>query len=95
MSTERTKEEMITEISIIDETTIRDKIYEVRGEMVMLDVDLASIYGYSTKAFNQQVKRNESRFPKDFRFQLSEEEIEYLSRSQNVTLNNGTGRCSN
>ena len=90
-----TTEEMTTEIAIVDEATIRDKIYEIRGEMVMLDVDLSRIYGYSTKAFNQQVKRNESRFPKDFRFQLSEEELENLSRSQNVTLNNGNGRGSN
>ena len=44
------------QIAIIDERTIRDKIYEVRGEKVMLDFELAEIYGYTTKAFNQQVK---------------------------------------
>ena len=44
------------EVTIIDERTIRDKIYEVRGVKVMLDFELAEIYGYSTKAFNQQVK---------------------------------------
>ncbi len=88
-------EEKSSEIAIVDERTIRGKIYEVRGVKVMLDVDLAAIYGYTTKAFNQQVKRNEERFPDDFRFQLTAEELEELSRSQNVTLNNGSGRGSN
>jgi len=77
-------------IKIVDEATIRDKIYEVRGVKVMLDFELAEIYGYSTKTFNQQVKRNIDRFPEDFMFQLSMEEVEILSRSQKVTLNNGT-----
>jgi hypothetical protein len=49
-------------------------IYEVRGERVMLDSDLASIYGVETKALNRAVKRNRDRFPKDFVFQLSEDE---------------------
>ena len=71
-------EEKSTEIAIIDERSIRDKIYEVRGVKVMLDFDLAEIYGYETKAFNQQVKRNEDRFPSDFRFRLTREEIEKL-----------------
>ena len=83
------------EIAIIDERTIRDKIYEVRGVKVMLDFELAEIYGYTTRAFNQQVRRNEVRFPADFRFQLSDDDVEELSRSQNVTLNKGTGRGSN
>jgi len=48
----------------------------------MLDADLAEIYGYSTKAFNQQVKNNIERFAEDFRFQLSEAEILLLSRSK-------------
>ena len=74
-----------TEIAIIDERSIRDKIYIVRGVQVMLDFDLAEIYGYTTKAFNQQVKRNSSKFPDDFMFTLTREEIEELSRSQNVT----------
>ena len=75
------------EIAVIDDRSIRDKIYEIRGMKVMLDFDLAEIYGYTTSAFNQQVKRNEERFPSDFRFQLTQEEIEILSRSQNVILN--------
>lgn len=56
----------------------------------MLDSDLAAIYGYTKNAFNQQVKRNVDRFPADFRFQLSKEDLAALSRSQNVTLNKGT-----
>jgi phage regulator Rha-like protein len=53
-------------------------IYEVRGERVMLDSDLASIYGVETKALNRAVKRNRDRFPKDFVFQLSEDEWKNL-----------------
>lgn len=59
-------------------------IYVIRGHKVMLDVDLAKIYGYETKSFNQQVKRNIEKFDNDFMFQLTKEEIE-LVRSQNVT----------
>ena len=50
----------------------------------MLDFDLAAIYGYTTKAFNQQVKNNENRFEEDFRFKLTREEVENL-RSKNLT----------
>ena len=64
-----------TEIAIVDSSTIRDKIYVVRGVQVMLDFELAEIYGYTTSAFNQQVKRNEEKFPDDFRFQLTKEEF--------------------
>jgi len=81
----KSDENGIVEVSIVDEHTIRDKIYEVRGVKVMLDFELAEIYGYSTKAFNQQVKRNIDRFPDDFMFQLTMDEVEILSRSQNVT----------
>ena len=70
------------EVTLIDERTIRDKIYEVRGVKVMLDFELAEIYGYSTKAFNQQVKNNIIKFDDDFRFQLTQEETDYLSRSK-------------
>ena len=83
------------EIAVIDEQTIKDKIYEVRGVQVMLDFELAEIYGYTTSAFNQQVKRNIQRFDDDFMFQLTQEDIEYLSKSQNVILNNKSGRGSN
>lgn len=72
-------------IAIIKEKEIKDKIYIIRGLKVMLDSDLAEIYGYTTKAFNQQVQRNIERFDEDFRFQLTDNEIDELSRSQNVT----------
>ena len=61
----------------------------------MLDFELAEIYGYETKAFNQQVKRNIEKFDEDFMFQLTDEEVFELSRSQNVTLNKSAGRGSN
>jgi hypothetical protein len=83
------------EIVVINEDTIKNKIYCIRNQKIMLDFDLAEIYGYETRAFNQQVKRNYERFDDDFMFQLTDEEVYKLSRSQNVTLNKGTGRGSN
>ena len=83
------------EIVVIDESTIKSKIYYIRNQKVMLDFELAEIYGYETRAFNQQVKRNNEKFDEDFMFQLTDEEVEELSRSQIVTLNKGTGRGSN
>lgn len=71
-------------IAVIDESAIKDKIYTIRGVQVMLDYDLAEIYGYSTSAFNQQVKRNSEKFDSDFRFQLSTDEIHSVSVSQKV-----------
>ena len=82
-------------IVVIDETTIKSKIYYIRNQKVMLDFELAEIYGYETRAFNQQVKRNNEKFDDDFMFQLTDEEVYELSRSQNVTLKRGTGRGSN
>ena len=70
---------------LIDETSIKDRIYTIRGVKVMLDTDLAAIYGYSTKAFNQQVKNSSARFPDDLMFQLTTEEFTELSRSRNLT----------
>ena len=85
-----------TEIAIIDERSIRDRIYEIRGVKVMLDFDLAEIYGYETKNFNRQVKNNAERFEgEEFMFQLTDEEVAELSRCKNFTLNRGTGRGSN
>ena len=63
---------------------IENLILEVRGQQVMLDRDLAMLYGVETKRLNEQVKRNIERFPSDFMFQLTHEEV---SRSQNATLN--------
>jgi hypothetical protein len=63
---------------------IERRIYLIRGHKVMIDVDLAELYGVPTKALNQQVQRNRKRFPEDFMFQLTKEETENL-RSQIVT----------
>ncbi len=76
------------EFSLIDEDLLKSLIYTIRGVKVMLDADLAEIYGYSTKAFNQQVKNNIERFAEDFRFQLSKKEVEEL-RSKKLTAITG------
>lgn len=65
---------------------IQSKIYEIRGQKVMLDRDLAEMYGVLTKALNQAVKRNPDRFPEDFMFQLTNEETQNW-KSQIVTTN--------
>ncbi|MDU2830707.1 MAG: ORF6N domain-containing protein, partial [Anaerococcus sp.] len=84
------------EIVIVDDKTIQEKIYLIRGQKVMLDADLAEIYGYETKNFNRQVKNNAEKFEgEDFMFQLTDEEMVELSRCKNFTLNRGTGRGSN
>ena len=62
------------------------RIHTIRGQRVVLDADLARLYGATTKAFNQAIKRNAVRFPKDFAFQLTKQEANSL-RSQIVTLN--------
>ena len=77
--------------SLMIEQKIINKIYFIRGEKVMLDKDLAQMYGVETKAFNQSVKRNTDRFPKDFMFTLSEKEWLNL-RSQIVTSSWGGAR---
>ena len=75
------------EIMIVDEQSLRNKIYTIRGQQVMMDFDLAEIYGYTVSAFYQQVKRNEDRFPEDFMFKLHPEELPKSLKSQNVILN--------
>ncbi len=88
--------EELNEVVPIGQKEIEDLIHTIRGQKVMLDSDLARIYGYETKAFNQQVKRNIEKFDDDFMFQLTKEEAELCSRSQNVTLNDsGNLRGSN
>ena len=89
--TNSTRTEADGEIVIVDERTIRDKIYIVRGVKVMLDFELAEIYGYTTKAFNQQVRNNISKFDEDFRFQLTREEYQNL-RSKILTSSWGGTR---
>ncbi len=83
--------------------SIQNRIYEIRGERVMLASDLATLYEIEVRVLNQAVKRNIKRFPKDFMFQLTKEEFEALrfqiettesgnsSRSQFVTLKTGRG----
>lgn len=83
------------EITLINEEMIQEKIYQVRGHKVMLDVDLAEIYGYETKRFNEQVKNNIEKFDEDFMFQLTKDEFEECSRSKNSTLNIKSGRGQN
>jgi hypothetical protein len=70
---------------------IDNLIREIRGQKIILDSDRARIYGVSTKAFNQAVKRNFTRFPRDFIFRLHKEEAiaVQISRSQTVTLKRG------
>ena len=75
---------MENEIAILNADDLRSRIYMLRGEQVMMDFDLAQIYGYEVKVLNQQVKRNINRFPEDFMFQLTKDEIEIL-KSQFVT----------
>ena len=82
---------MENQISILEENSIRSKIHVIRGQQVMLDFDLAQIYGYETKNFNRQVKNNIERFDSDFMFQLSDTEVEELSRRKIFTLNKGRG----
>jgi hypothetical protein len=76
---------MSQEITLIPMARIERSILSIRGEKVMLDSDLAEIYGVETKRLNEQVRRNLSRFPPDFMFQLTGEERESL-RSQFATL---------
>lgn len=64
-------------------------IHVIRGQRVMLDGDLAALYGVPTKVFNQTIQRNADRFPRDFAFQLSREEVAHL-RSQIVTSSSGS-----
>ncbi len=66
------------EFSLIDENMLKSRIYTIRGVKVMLDADLAEIYGYETRKFNEQVKNNIEKFDEDFRFQLTSEEFENL-----------------
>ena len=70
---------------------IKNKIYEIRGHKVMLDFDLAELYGSENKVLKQAVRRNINRFPDDFMFELSEKEFQSL-RSQIVTSNRGGSR---
>lgn len=78
------------ELSIYDENYLKSKIYIIRGVQVMFDADLANIYGYSTKRFNEQVKNNIERFDDEMRFRLSKDEYQYILRSKISTSNEFT-----
>ena len=73
-----------TEVISLEADDIKRRIFMIRGRQVMLDKDLAELYGYEVKNLNRQVKRNIRRFPKDFMFQLTQNEMDIL-RCQNVT----------
>ena len=76
---------------IIPAEFIEQRIFVIRGQKIILDVDLAQVYGVTTKRLNEQVKRNHDRFPEDFMFRVSSEESQFLlaSRSQSATLKRG------
>lgn len=74
---------------IVDESTLKDKIYTIRGQQVMLDFDLAEIYGYETRYLNLQVKHNINRFPDDFMFQLTQDEFDNLMLKNSTTSHGG------
>jgi len=75
----------MSKTDLISIEKIERAIYLIRGEKVMLDRDLANLYGVSTAALNQAVRRNRERFPEDFMFQLNSAEVTQLNRSQFVT----------
>lgn len=77
----------------ITTTFVENKIFKIRNTQVMLDKDLAEMYGVELKRMNEQVKRNMDRFPEQFRFQLSENETDSL-RSKIATLEKGKGKHS-
>ena len=81
-------EEKKEEIAVIEitEEYMKERIYEIRGQRVILDSDLSEIYGYTTKSFNQQVKNNIEKFDEDFMFELTDDEVEDL-RSNFLTAN--------
>ena len=82
----------MSEKEIIIVGNIENKIYSFRGKNVMLDSDLAKLYGVETKRLNEQVKRNIKRFPKSFMFELTKEEEKEILKSQNATSSYGGRR---
>ena len=78
------------QFSLIDEELLKSRIYTIRGLEVMLDADLAEIYGYSTGAFNQQVKNNIEKFDDDFRFQITQTEFAGLISKFLISNRGGT-----
>ncbi|MFC4212179.1 ORF6N domain-containing protein [Pedobacter lithocola] len=79
-------------LSIIPENILVNKIYEIRGHKVMLDSDLAELYGVETRTLNQAIKRNSERFPEDFMFHLTETEWQSLRSQIVISKKNKGGR---
>lgn len=79
----------MNELTLADNQTIQNKIYTLRGVQVMIDRDLATLYGVETRRLNEQVKRNIERFPEEFMFQMTKEELENW-KSQFATSNKET-----
>ena len=77
-----------SEFSLIDENLLKSRIYTIRDRQVMLDCDLAMLYGVETRRINEQVKRNIERFPEEFCFQLMSSEVPERLKSQFAILNN-------
>jgi len=84
---------MVNKKSLIPVDRIEKAILLIRGQKVMLDADLAELYGVETRVLVQAVKRNLERFPEDFMFQLNKDDVDFL-RSQIVTLKKGRGQHS-
>lgn len=91
MSQIATSNRFMKSVQKTKQTEIENRIYSIHGQKVMLDEDLAAIYGVETKRLNEQVKRNKDRFPKDFMFQLTKLEFENL-KSQTATTSWGGRR---
>ena len=82
MAEDKKKEIDVTVIEVTEEY-LKEKLYKIRGKRVLLDADLAEIYGYDTKGFNRQVKNNIEKFDEDFMFELTDEELEDLADMMN------------
>ena len=81
------------EIMLINEENIKEKIYVIRGQKVMLDFELAELYGYATKRFNEQIKNNIEKFDEDFMFQLTKDEFENLMSKKSTSNWGGRRKC--
>ena len=84
MAEDKKKEIDVTVIEVTEEY-LKEKLYEIRGKRVLLDADLAEIYGYTNKRFNEQVRNNIEKFDSDFMFELTDDETEYLRTNFSTT----------
>ena len=84
--------EELQQLEIIDEKKLEDMIYTIRGQKVMLDFELAKLYGYTTKAFNRQVNNNIDKFDNDFMFKLNSKEFNAILKCKNYTSSWGGRR---